>query len=112
MDNIFCLMVDGGKLSDEARNSLLMAAQKMLTDNVRVSTLDESGCGLRGSIGTEYKYGIMGSIGGIIFNAQFYFRGRLMKVEFITRPIKDLGSIRRQKWRPLLAIAEPDLALN
>ena len=107
-------MVNGGSLTDDLRTKLLMLAQSMMKKNERKIRLSLKEHSVKGWLETGFKYGIMGAVGGFIFDAEFESKGQDFKVNFIARPTKKPDILSKGKWikAPLFPVSKEDLARN
>ncbi|MDE2037917.1 MAG: hypothetical protein KGI69_01675 [Patescibacteria group bacterium] len=70
----------------------------MIDGRKRKMRLNKQDHAVKGWMQTDYAYGMMGTVGGFVFKAEFDFDGRDMKIEFIARPLKDLELLSTGKW--------------
>ena len=98
MNQLYCLMVNGGSLNDEARTALFIAAQEMMDRRERKMRLTKAEHECNGWMETGYAYGMMGTVGGFIFKAEFDLDGQDIKLQFIARPMKDIDVMERSVW--------------
>lgn len=116
MNKIYCLMTGGGSLVDETRDALFTTAQDMISRKDRIIRLKKSEHGIDGEMKTDYKFGFMGSIGGIMFSAHFDSpeADQHIKTDFIVRPLRNRDEAERARWRPapLFPLKEPNPISN
>jgi hypothetical protein len=90
----------------------------MLLTKDRKSRLSKKADGAAGFLTTNFKFGMLGTVGGIIFRAQFEIKNEDLEAsidcEFLVRPVTDREVLKRGRWieKPVLPDSEGDPANN
>ena len=66
---VICLKVGGLNVAPEVRNCLASICQRMLKERTERFDFEIEDVDLAGSVETQFQYGLIGFIGGIVFKA-------------------------------------------
>ncbi len=96
---IYCVVNNGNSIDEQIAELLFEAAQRLFDDKGKKARLINKSMNLTGIVATENKFGNVGSIFGIIFNAEFDWDGGSTKIEFIAKPVSNEDKQKKFKWR-------------
>lgn len=84
MNNIICVMLSGPDLTTKVAGLLLSKAQELRQGKINELYIKTNFC--EGFIQTNWETKILGSDGGIFFQAEVHFADESTKVHFIVNP--------------------------
>ena len=113
MNKIHCLINNGHGLTDEIADLLVETAYIMMESNDKKKPIKLKRIGLKGEITTTYSLGLLGSVAGFTFRANFDWNNGSSKTDFIVKPLKDFHKLRRKMhWESVPGASEADFAKN
>src|ERR1700745_3915636 len=89
MDPFYCLMINGGTLTDQIRTTLLFISHEMISRKDRRFRLKKKTHDVDGEIKTDYKVGFLGAYTGIMFRANFDTDEDNIDVLFVVKPVEN-----------------------